>query len=476
NLALVLYVPHETDLGAAGLPADAERLAGLLADVLPEPDAQRRPVAGARAAGSAPCPPPPARRPAPAAAAFTNDRLADGSSFHCRVDRAVPVVAVAVAVRGGAAGETAADAGLGALTHQALLRGAAGLTAAEFSRLVEDDGAALSPMVDRDFGGLFLTALGDRLEPALDRLADAILAPAFLPAELDQERRLALQELAGIGDNPLQTAMLRLRALLYGDHPYGRALPGTEASLAALTPQQVVARHRAAWCAGRLQVTASGDLEPDRLRAACERLVARLPAAAAPPPPPGPPRAAAGPAHERLTREQNQSVVLLGWPGPITEDADRIPLLMLRQVMGGQSGRLFEQLRNRRSLCYNAGLVTTAGFGTGLLVGYVLTAPTTADAARDALLAELLAVAAADVPAGEWERARAELLGALLIGGQANYARVARAQRDVMYGRDANDHELLVAGIRACAAADMREAAARYLVEASAVAVTLGPG
>lgn len=476
NLALVLYVPQGTDLEAAGLPADAGRLAGMLADVLPEPAVAQRPAAGKREAGQAGGAQAAAPRPAPAAASFVSSRLADGSSLHCRVDRSVPVVALAVAVRGGAAGETADDAGLGALTHQALLRGAAGLAAAEFSRQVEDEGAALSPVVDRDYGGLFLTALADRLDPALDRLADAILAPTFLPTEIEQERRLALQALAGIGDNPLQAAMLRLRALLYGDHPYGRALPGTEASLAAITPERVARRHRAAWCAGRLQITASGDLEPDRLREACERLVARLPAAVPPPPPPGPPAGTAGPVHERLTREQNQAVVLLGWPGPPTEDSDRIPLLMLRQIMGGQSGRLFEQLRNRRSLCYNAGLVTSSGFGQGLLVGYVLTAPATADAAREALLAELLAVAGAAVPGDEWERARTELLGALLIGGQANSARVARAQRDVMYGRDANDHDELVAAIGACTPAVLLEAAARYLREERVVAVTLGPG
>ncbi|MBK8165631.1 MAG: insulinase family protein [bacterium] len=475
NLALVVYVPRDTDLALNGLPTDADGLSALLADVLPEPApvAWNTPGTGGRAA--APHAPAAARNPAPAAAAFTSSRLSDGSSFHCRTDAAVPVIALAVAVRGGAAGESATQAGLGALAHQALLRGAAGRSAADFSLLIEDDGAALSPVVDRDYGGLFLTALADRLEPALDRLADAILAPDFAPEEIEQERRLAREQLDAIADNPLQTAMLRLRELLYGDHPYGRPLPGTADSLAAITRGQVVARHRAAWCAGRLQFTASGDLEPERLRDACERLVARLPIAAALPAAPGPALRSVGPVHERLTRAQNQSVVLLGWPGPATEDADRLPLQMLRQVMGGQSGRLFEQLRNRRSLCYNAGLVTTAGFGQGAVIGYVLTAPATADQAREALLTELLQVAAAPVPRDEWERARTELLGTLLIGSQANTARVARAQRDVMYGRDANDHAELVERIRSCEPAQMCEAAARYLRADGAVAVTLGP-
>ncbi len=61
--------------------------------------------------------------------------------------------------------------------------------------------------------------------------------------------------------------------------------------------------------------------------------------------------------------------------------------MLLKEVLNGQSGRLFETLRNRQSLCYNTGVMSTAGFGQGLFMGYVLTAPDTEIQARDALVA-----------------------------------------------------------------------------------------
>ena len=95
--------------------------------------------------------------------------------------------------------------------------------------------------------------------------------------------------------------------------------------------------------------------------------------------------------------------------------------MMLKEVLNGQSGRLFESLRNRRSLCYNTGTLSTAGFGQGMFLGYVLTAPETENEARDALVDEL---AEHDrnrwSPTVEFERARAKLLGNLLIGAQSN--------------------------------------------------------
>ena len=471
NLACVLYVPQAAAGQATGLPGTATELDDLLAGVLPAWDEAA----------------PPAPRPVPAPAPrrrgannggpprFVAETLPDGSSLHVRVDRAVPVAAVAVAVRGGAAGESAADAGLATLAHQAILRGAAGHAAARFHQLLEDDGASLSAVVDRDFGGLYLTALADRIEPALERLVEAITAPTFAEAELEQEKRLAREQLASIADNPLQSAMLRLRTMVYGDHPYGRPLPGTAESLAAIDRGQVVSRHAAAWTAGRLQVVASGDLDPARLRQVASELARRLPPAGDLPGNLPGARALAGVESERLVRAQNQAVVLLGWPGPFGDDDDRVPLMLLRQVLNGQSGRLFENLRNRRSLCYNAGFVGTSGFGQGLLVGYVLTAPATADQARDALRSELTGLAGDLVGAVELDRARTELAGGLLIAGQSNNARATRAQRDVMYGRDADDMAHLVDRIAGCPATAIRDAAARYLHADRHVAVTLGP-
>ncbi len=471
NLACILYLPRLADPAAAGVPADAAALTALLDGALPGDDiaATRPPLARTAPASRSR----PARLPHPPR--FASEVLPDGSELHCRVDRAVPVVTLAVAVRGGAAGETADDAGLAALAHETLLRGAAGCPAERFHQLLEDDGASLGAICDRDFGGLYLTALADRLEPALARLVEAITEPTFAAAELEQEKRLAREQLAAVADNPLQSAMLRLRAMIYGDHPYGRPLQGTVESLAAIDREQVVARHARAWTRGRLQVVASGDIDPAQLRLVVTGLAQRLPQPVALPATPGAARVIAGVESERITRAQNQAVVLLGWPGPVGDDEERVPLMLLRQVLNGQSGRLFENLRNRRSLCYNAGFVGTSGFGQGLLLGYVLTAPATAGQARDALRDELVGLAGERVGEVELGRARTELAGGLLIAGQSNSARATRAQRDVMYGREADDMVRLVDRVNSCTADEIRAAAARYLHGDRYAEVTVGP-
>jgi len=176
-----------------------------------------------------------------------------------------------------------------------------------------------------------------------------------------------------------------------------------------------------------------------------------------------------------MTRQQNQSVVLVAWPGPPDTDTDRVPLMLLKEVLNGQSGRLFETLRNRQSLCYNTGAMSTSGFGQGLFMGYVLTAPDSASHARDALVTEILGLRDTPIAAVEFERARAELLGHLLIGSQSNSARVSRAARDRIYGRDADNLDDLIARIRACTTAEVQDVAQRMLTSDARYEVFLGP-
>jgi len=264
--------------------------------------------------------------------------------------------------------------------------------------------------------------------------------------------------------------------MVYGDHPYGRPLAGTEQSIPGLDREAVLARHRQAWTGHNLQIVVSGDCDPDDLADRIENMLSDLPT--------GQPSGRIDPGGTRrpdgvetvsIERQQNQSVVLTAWPGPRDSEELRVPLMMLREILNGQSGRLFEQLRNRRSLCYNTGVLGTAGFGQGMLVGYVLTAPETADQAREALVAELAKAAVGEADHEEFERARTQLLGGLVISSQSNGSRVGRTLRDRVYGRSANNLEELVHAVRQCTPGQVREAAAAIVDPDNRFDVLLGP-
>ena len=475
NLNCVIYLPDETDTAAHAVPTEAGDLESLLEKDLsggPPPETKVTTTTQPSDFKVSDLP----RVKGQTAEPFRTEILACGVEVNYRVDPSVPVLALALTLKGGTTCETSANAGLATLTQMVQIKGTGRLDSESLHELLEGDGAALSPQTDRDYGGLVLSGLANRMDQALDLTGQLIHSPSFLESEIDQERRLAQEQLAAIADSPFQAAAVKLREMVYGDHPYGRPLPGTVHSLPLLCRDDLVAQHSRIWTRDNLQIVVSGALDPDRLLPELENLLADLPTGTGvADPTPGESLVPDGIVSARIEKKQNQSVVLVAWPGPRSPAENRVPLMMLKEILNGQSGRLFESLRNQRSLCYNTGTLSTAGFGQGMFMGYVLTAPDTESAAREALVAELMGMTELSVPSVEFERARAKLLGNLLISAQSNGSRVGRTLRDRVYGRNPNDLDQLIQAIAACTAAEVREVAGAILDPDNRFEVTLGP-
>ena len=486
NLSCVIYLPTGTNPADTDIPTTPEALAKLLEPVLsartdrtgagdaivPATDGDRVPGKSRVVVGG--------RGPTTATAArFESSRLSSGIQVHCRVDNAVPVVALAVTTTGGALSETADDSGLSALMQMVQVKGAGDLDAKMLHESLEGEGASLAPRVDRDFTGLFFSGLSQRLDRALELTRQVITRPSFPAEEIEQERRLALEQLASLMDNPFQAAAIKLRELVYGDHPYGRPLIGTTESLPRLGREALVARFSQAWRPSNLQVVVSGSFDQDRLLDRLEKIFNDLPSDPGqknPSPTLAPIKAPEGTRSERLCRDQNQSVVLAAWPGPSTPDEDRVPMTLLKEVLNGQSGRLFDYLRNKHSLCYSTGTMSTSGFGQGMFLGYVMTAPESEEQALEAMIKVLKGMSDDPAHGAEFERARTKLLGNLLISSQANSARVSRTDRDLVLGRGPNDLDKLLADIATCTPEEVQALASKMFDPGSRFQVVLGPG
>lgn len=473
NLSCVIYLPEGVIPADHGIPTTPNELAALLGPVLKWESPP--------AAIKQPSPPPSSLINLSRGAdnkdnPFIETQLQNGAHLCYRVDHSLPLLAMTLTVKGGATAETATNAGLSTLTQLVQVKGTGNLSSEEFHEVMEGEGASLSPRAERDFTGLSFSGLSSRLDRALELMGKIVTDPSFPPEEIEQERRLAMEQLAAIEDNPFQAAAVKMRELLYGDHPYGRPLPGTASSLPNLNRQHLLERHFQAWTAANLQIVVSGSFEPERLADQLDQVLAGLPQGVAlDRPNPGVALTPEGVISHRLQKDQNQSVVLVGWPGVLSPEQDRIPLMMLKEVLNGQAGRLFEALRNKRSLCYNTGTLSTAGFGQGMFLGYVLTSPETEKDARDALVEELAKMSSGLVETDEFERARAKLMGNLLISAQSNSARVARASHDLTFGRAPNSLAKLVEEVRVCQPAEVK-AVAKYLITADhRFEVTIGP-
>src|SRR5262245_14589523 len=159
----------------------------------------------------------------------------------------VPIVIVRVSVDAGAALDPSDKAGLANLTAMLLTRGSATRSALEADRAIEFVGGSLESEGERDTGEIVLSVLRKDLALGLDLLAEALLRPAFPPEEFERKRDEVLASVRRAEEDPEAVAARLLRRLVFQEHPYGRPVTGTEASLRAITRDDVVAFHRAAY-------------------------------------------------------------------------------------------------------------------------------------------------------------------------------------------------------------------------------------
>jgi len=198
--------------------------------------------------------------------------LPNGITLLIVPSRDVPLVAFHAILRGGALGDPRAvcadasrasgKAGVASLVAGLLEKGAGDRDAFAFADAVEGAGgnfAVVSGAEAISLSGQFL-ARDQRL--MLELLADALLRPRFDAAEFEtlRARRIELIKAAKDSD-PAELIGTYGRALLFDGHPYRQPVNGSEASLAAITHQDVLDYYSAHFGADRLILVFAGDVD-----------------------------------------------------------------------------------------------------------------------------------------------------------------------------------------------------------------------
>jgi predicted Zn-dependent peptidase len=297
----------------------------------------------------------------------------------------VASVALAWLLPAGSACDPADGDGYAPLLSELVLRGAGSLNAREHSDALDRLGVQRACDVQTHHLRIDATLLGSRLPDALPLIADMVRAPK-LPAEaLDAVRSLCLQTLEGLDDDPQTLVMLRLRerhlARPLNRHGYGERSVLETATIAQLRG------HWESFVKPRRSIFGvAGAVDPQALASQLDRLLkvwrgeSREPAIIAPP----------QRGYLYLPQETAQVHIGVAWDAPPEPDADAmIERLGMGVLSGSTSGRLFTEVRQKRSLCYSVGASYRAGRDTGFVTLYAGTTPERAQETLDVCLEEI---------------------------------------------------------------------------------------
>jgi len=412
----------------------------------------------------------------PRAGQVTALTLDNGMRLLVVEDRSVPIVTLRAVYPGGLRYETPERAGIHTFLAEMLTHGTATRSAEEIARAVDVLAGQLSGFSGRNSFGLSGEFLARDFQAGFALFAESLIHPTFPPDEVEKLRSLLLEEVRAQEDNPAGLVFRAFAEALFGDHPYHLDMVGTPDSLSRLGRDDLAAHHARFFPPGGATLAIIGDVDPAQAVREARRHFDADRRAGEPPPGVEPWQPPSKPVVVHRAKEQAQAHFVLGYAGVTIEDPDRFALEVLATVLGGQGGRLFLDVRERRGLAYSVTALNLEGVEPGYFAVYAATAPQRLEETVAAVRDVLGSVRDAPLPDAELARARHYLVGAHDIGLQRIGALASTMAFDEAFGLGYDAWRSYADGIRAVTAADVQRVARRILVDESTLAVLAPKG
>lgn len=310
-----------------------------------------------------------------------------------------------------------ARGGLAALGIRSSVRGAGDLDAGELAFAFERVGGTLSPSVTADWVGFGTTVLARHLGEAAALLQMVYGSPRLTEGEILTERGLLALEAEQVADDMFRYPFQLGFAAAFGDRDYGLPAGGLPETVPSITPDEVRTWHRQCLLPIRPVVIAVGDIEPEEATGALAAVFQDHRSAGSAEPI-EPVLWQKGREPERvILRDKAQAALAMIFPGPRRRDPARHAADVWAAVASGLGGRMFEALRDRRSLAYTVLASSWQRGRAGALVTYIATSPEREEEARRAMLDELARFR--EAPVSDTEMAQA----VNYLAGQAEVSR-----------------------------------------------------
>ena len=382
-------------------------------------------------------------------------------------------VSLGVWLTRGSRHEGEANPGIAHFTEHMLFKGTTTRTAEDIAQEVDSLGGQLDAFTAKEYASYYIKVLDEHLPRAVDVLSDLLMRPAFHDEDIGREKKVIIEEIKMVEDIPDDLVHELFTESYWPEHPLGRSILGSAASVNAVTGEVLRTFFEGAYVADHLVIAAAGHIEHGAVRDLIGEAFEGIPATGdslnGTPPTPQP--------HLQLRdKEIEQSHICLGTHGYAQDHEDRYASYLLNTVLGSSmSSRLFQNVREKRGLAYavNSSLVSYRDVGT-LLIYAGCDAAATSEVV-DLVVAELRNLKRDPMPDAELQRAKDHLKGNLVLGLESTSSRMSQlARSEIYFNRQIDLAEHLVK-LDQVTAEDVQRVATHLFSAGALAATVLGP-
>ncbi len=390
--------------------------------------------------------------------------LQNGITVLIKKNDSVPLFAARAAFLGGVRYEDGSTNGVSNFVSRMLTRGTENRGALEIAEQIESIAGEIEGFSGRNSFGVTVESLSKNFVPAMDIFSDVILNPSFDSDETERARREILADINRQGDNLLRTTVNLFLDTLYTEHPYRLNPLGTEENVTNFDSESLRKFYGRYARPENLVITVVGNVDEQEVLETIKRDFGGMKQGDRS----APEISAESPPEEIRKKvdtkeDKAQTHILLGFQGPTLMDDDHYAIEVLNTIMSGMGGRLFLELRDKKSLAYTVTSFYTPGLEPGFLGVYIGTAPEKEQEAIQGMKEQLKLMLEEGVTDEEIERAQNYLVGAFEISLQENSAQAAKIAFDELYGIGWEEYNNYPEKIYAVTKEDVLSAATKYI-------------
>jgi len=384
-------------------------------------------------------------------------------------------VSVGVWVDAGSRDEQESTNGISHFLEHMVFKGTRRFSAQQIAQSLESVGGYLNAFTTKEQTCFYARILDSNLREAIDVISDLVQYPVFNKKEMEKEKRVILEELKNIEDDPDDLIHDYLDRSVYQRHPLGFPIIGKAENISDFSKTDLTQYAGAHYVPERMVVSAAGNFKHADLVKLIEKYFRSTAKQTAHP------KRKSGPKNTRSKREVYEKPILqahicLGTIGYSVKSMQRYPLFVLNAILGeGMSSRLFQNIREKYGFAYSVYSFANFMSDTGNFGVYIGTDNNNIDNSIELIHKELDKLRTKMVGDVEIKRAKAQLKGSMMLSLESMSNRMMRLGSGELFFGEYILLDTILKGIDAVQSDDVIELAAKLLLPENFSTVIIKP-
>ena len=340
-------------------------------------------------------------------------------------------VSIGIWVANGSRHERRESNGVAHFIEHLLFKGTHRRSALDIAREIDSVGGILNAFTSREYVCYYAKVLDKFLPKAVDILVDIFHNSIFDPEEIEKERKVVLQEISMMEDNPDDSIHDLFHQHFWKGHPLGMSILGDQGSVSSLSRDKIVGYKNQMYRADDIIVTAAGKVNHQDLLELIDKLLSEVPQGSGK-------EACQDPVYEKrvelIGKDLEQVHMCLGIKGLPQNHPQRYEAFLMNAILGGSmSSRLFQEVREKQGLAYSVYSYMASHVDAGSLVVYAGSGQEHFMEVMEITVRELKRLKNEPISMLELDSAREQLKGNLILSLESSDNRMSKLAKNEIY-------------------------------------------